>query len=211
MTLLQDFANEWGRRLSAPRRPLHLMIDIDDVLFPWADGIHQRCQDYGLHDGIPYTGWHMWEDYGVDKEDWIEVVTRATHDGFYLEPPIPGAVESLRGLAKDHYVHLVTARGFMRLGDQIREWTRQWVERYNVPHVTLTFAKDKVQAQHDLGVQFDVAVDDGPHNYEALDSAGVLVYLHDQPHNRHLDIERRIHSMGEFAHRVQLAAGGNHG
>lgn len=189
-----------------------LMVDIDDVLFPWADGIHERAGAAGLHQGQPYTQWSMWEDYLCSKEDWMRVVGEAAEDGFYVDtPPMPGSIEALRRLhwAGDR-IHLVTARGFPWPGAEhdhsevIKEWTQEWVWEHAVPHATLTFAKDKVAAMHELGVFFDFAIDDGPHNFEALRAAGVKAYLLDRPHNRSFEvcdapIGERVNSVDQWA------------
>lgn len=180
---------------------LHIMGDIDDVFFPWADEVHRRCHIAGLHDGEkPWTSWHMWEDYGCSKEAWLDVIADATIAGMYTETkPYPGSVEAWnRLLWEGHHLHLVTARGFMEHADDIRRWTPDWVEEFGIAHETLTFAKDKVAAQGALGVRFDYAVDDGVHNYEALHSDGVKVYLLSRPHNIAHPVKRRVESVDEF-------------
>jgi hypothetical protein len=194
---------------------MDIMIDIDDVLFPWADGIHERARDAGLHDLPTYTRWAMWEDYDCPEEVWLDVVANAALDGFYVDtPPVPGSVEALRRLHwAGHAIHLVTARGFPWKNakddhsEQIREWTDTWVHEHAVPYTTLSYAKDKVAIQEDLGVGFDYALDDGPHNYTALLDAGVNVYLLDRPHNTELvcsaaDWGRRVYTVEEFVDKV---------
>jgi hypothetical protein len=186
---------------------MDIMIDIDDVLFPWADEIHRRAVERGLTDLDSYTTWHMWEDYGIPKEVWLDLVADAALDGMYVDvPPVPGSVEALRRLHwAGHAIHLVTARGFHLNGnegqdEQVREWTDLWVHEHAVPHKTLSYARDKVAIQEDLGVEFDYALDDGPHNYYALTAACVDAYLLDRPHNRHVEtrIGHRVHSVDEF-------------
>lgn len=182
-------------------KQLNIMGDIDDCLFPWYAGIDARCLEAGLHDGnLTKRSWAMHEDYGCSKEEWLEVIAQATADGFYLnEPPIPGSAEAWRRLYwAGHRLRMVTARGFMDKAAEIREWTPRWLEEFAIPYEDLTFAKDKVAVMETLG-WFDYALDDGVHNYEALDSAGVRVYLLDAPHNQDFDAERRVATVGEFA------------
>ena len=193
------------------RDDLNVMVDIDDVLFPWADGIHEKCRVAGLHDIETYTSWSMWEDYGVEKEAWLEVVDKATIDGFYQSAPYPHAVEALRSLrwwmGSTVAIHLVTARGMMAHADDIRRWTVEWVEDFAVPHDSLTFTKDKVRAQEKLG-RFDYALDDGAHNFEALLENGIEAYLLDRPHNQDVEAgDWRVYSVGEF---VDIIVGGIH-
>lgn len=184
-----------------------IMIDYDDVITPWADVVHAKCEDLGLTNGRPYSSWHMWEDYGCTKEEWENAVISATHDGLYTTTdPFPHAVDAVNSLLwRGHRVHIVTARGFMQNGDQIRRWTREALAIHGIGHTTLTFAKDKVRAMCDLGVDFDFAIDDGIHNYENLDKAGVPVYMMSQPHNSAYDAERRVSSLWEFAQKIHTA------
>lgn len=118
--------------------------------------------------------------------------------------PMPGSVLAWNRLYWELHgeagLHLVTARGFgsnVEAAQKIRECTPVWVEEYGIAHDTLTFAKDKVAAQEELGVRFDYAIDDGVHNYEALDAAGVNVYLLTRPHNADHP-GRRVESIDEF-------------
>lgn len=184
---------------------LNVMGDIDDVFFPWADTVHEKCHIAGLHDGrAPWRTWHMWEDYGCSKEAWLDVIAEATIEGMYVHTePYPGAVAAWNRL-RWHFgqyvgLHLVTARGFMEHAEDIRKWTPAWVEEYGIAHDTLTFAKNKPDVPAQLGIpRFDYAIDDGVHNYEALDSDGVKVYLLSRPHNRDFPAERRVETIDEF-------------
>lgn len=185
------------------------MVDIDDVLFPWYAEVHKACGVAGLHDGSKMAAsWAMWEDYGCDKEAWLDVVSKATADGMYHKAePIPGSLEPLRRLYfEGHTINLVTARGFMAFADEIREWTADWVEEWAVPHHRLVFSQDKVASQSELG-RYDFALDDGIHNVEALWNDGVRTYLMDAPHNRGLltgSPSMRVYTVDEFAQIVQL-------
>lgn len=183
---------------------LDIMVDIDDVLFPWYSVVHDACRVAGLHNmPDPGTMWRMHEEYGVPIKAWLDVITELTDNGFYLNPPDEDAVAALRRLYwHGARIHLVTARGFMARAEEIRAWTKQWVEDFAVPHHSLTFAKDKVQAGwsvlDSIHRTWDYAIDDGAHNYEALDNAGVPVYLLSQPHNQHVSAARRVATVGEF-------------
>lgn len=179
-----------------------IMVDYDDVVQPWAQVVHDKCAELGLHDGSkPWSTWHMWEDYGVEKSRWEDAVIAATTDGLYTNTdPFPGAIEALRRLYwSGHRIHIVTARGFMENSENIRRWTHEHVARYGVPHHTLTFSKNKVDSMRELGVHFDFAIDDGAHNVDILQEAGVLVYMQNQPHNQAHPFTRRVNSLWEFA------------
>lgn len=173
-------------------KALDLMVDIDEVIFPMMHSVHQRAQDKGYHDGTADMAWAGWVHYRLPTGEplpqdmyWDLWAEFALEGGYVNTPPIPGSVEALRHLMfEGHNIHLVTARGFMANADNIRAWTPQWIEEFAVPHKTLTFARDKVAAMAELGVVFDLAIDDSPKNYLALEQAGVNAWLQRHPHNR---------------------------
>lgn len=181
-----------------------IMIDYDDVIVPWADVVHAQCEADGITNGRMYSTWHMWKDYGCHKDDWLDSVERAVTNGLYTDTdPYPGAVQAINGLIwRGNRVHIVTARGFMANGEQIKLWTKLALAKFGIGHSTLTFNKDKVAAQQELGVTFDYAVDDGVHNFEALDAAGVPIWMHSQPHNAAYETDRRVSSLWEFAQMI---------
>jgi len=189
---------------------IHVMGDIDDVSFPWSDEIHERSHRAGLHDNTePWKTWHPWKDYGCEEAAWWAVVDQALEDGMYEHAqPIPGSAEAWRRLKWEMgdavQIHMVTARGFGPKKDaaqRIREATPVWFEEWAIPFDTLTFAKDKVAAQAELGVRFDDAIDDGVHNYEALAAAGVPVGLLTRPHNAGHP-GRRFDTLDEFVESI---------
>ena len=190
-----------------------LMVDIDEVVCPLLETIHQRAQRVGLHDGTVKMEWAGWVNYRLPSgepcpEDvywdlWSEF---AAEGGYVNTPPIEGSAEALRWLMwEGHNIHLVTARGFMAHAEDIRRWTPEWIEKFAIPHKTLTFARDKVAAQEALGVEFDAGVDDSPKNFTRLSDAGVLMYLQDHEHNRdffHHKL-RRVDTLWEWALRLE--------
>jgi uncharacterized HAD superfamily protein len=184
-----------------------LMVDIDDVVFPLIDQIHEIARQRGYHDGSVGPEWSA-SQYGVPEDDYWDLWAEFTlADGYLNTEPRPDDLAALRFLMwEGHRIHLVTARGFMANAERIREWTPQWLEEYAVPHASLTFSQDKPAAQEQLGVRFDFAIDDHPKNYAALDSAGVEVYLLDHHHNRLADVERRVPSVWEWAYIIEKRA-----
>lgn len=165
---------------------LNLMIDIDEVLFPLGDSIHAMAHEKGLHDNSePWLMWEAWKQYGCPEEVYWDLwADFSLSNGYVMTPPIPGSAEALRHLYfEGHTINLVTARGFFTNGDDVKRWTGEWIEEYAIPHHTLTFTKNKPAAQRELG-QFDLAIDDSPRNYQALEEAGVNVWLQAHSHNQ---------------------------
>lgn len=191
--------------------PLNLMVDIDDVLFPLASGLHRKAHEMGLHDNTEEAlrVWHGWKQYGCSVDQWHEVFDGLIEEDFYrTAAPIPGSVESLRELyfqdVQPVRINLVTARGFMGEHAQaIRRFTAEWLEEFAVPHHTLTFAKNKPAAQKDLG-NFDGALDDGTHNFLALIEGGVNARLLTVPHNADDPVPpySRVNSVAEWTAQV---------
>lgn len=182
-------------------RTLDLMVDIDEVIFPMIDSIHQLAFERGLHDGTPKPRWRGWEVYGCSEQDYWDLWSDfALSGGYTSTPPIAGSVEALRDLAfEGHRIHLVTARGFMANAQRIRRWTPAWVEEFAVPHKSLTFARSKPDAMKELGVHFDLAIDDSPSNFQALQDAGVHAWLQDHPHNEEFETDFRVSHVSEWA------------
>ncbi len=182
-----------------------IMVDIDDTLLPMAAKLHERAFEMGLHDGTETAlrVWHGHEQYGCSREAWGDVFASLAADGFYTTVhPYPGAIEAVRAAWWDgDEIHLVTARGFMEHGEEIRRWTEEWLRDFGVPG-ELHFAQDKariaglVRATH--------GVDDGYHNWKDLQGAGVSAYLVNQPHNENDPVpnSRRVDSVVEFFDRI---------
>lgn len=186
---------------------LDIMVDYDDVIIPWFETVDGHCvARWGASPNGPCQSWAMHEHYGRTREEWEDVVIHATSQGLYTSTePFPYAVLAINLLRwYGHRIHIVTARGFMANGENIRRWTREHAAEFGIGHDTLTFAKDKVEAMEALDVVFDYAVDDGVHNFEHLRNAGVNVYLHNAPHNARYDVHssRRVASLWEFANVV---------
>lgn len=180
--------------------------DIDDVLMPWYATAHDVSIKFGLtHIGsdMPVT-WYPYEEYGVEAQAWYDALALATATGYlYGQPPVEGAQSAIQGFHELGYIqHFITARGFMQHGDAIREQTLLWVEQhFGGWYEELVFTREKGIAAVELGVTH--AIDDNVGNYEAMDDAGVEVYLHTQTWNLHApDHYRRVNSVDDFVAEV---------
>lgn len=175
-----------------------IMLDVDDVVMPWSEEIRNEAVDLGLvAPGATWTSWTPWIDWGIREQDWYRVLTSANRKGLYTKTaPYPDAVAAINGLIwHGHNIHVVTARA----GKHIQQITPAWFADHGIGYKSMTFVQKKLTAQEILGVRFDYAIDDGPHNYVDLDQWGIDVFLMDQPHNRHMDGARRVNSLTEFA------------
>jgi len=188
--------------------PSELVVigDIDDVQIPFAETVHQACAKAGLTElDKRWTQWEAWIDYGCTAEEYFGVMASlAIPNGVYHLPPYPGVIEGWqRVIDEGHQLHFVTARGFNQHAQQIRDWTREWVET-NFPGwpINLWFAQDKARIAKIIGATH--AIDDSMKNVLELRDAGVDTYLMNQPHNTGLQYpnNRRVDSVSEFAERI---------
>lgn len=173
------------------------MLDVDDVVMPWSEEIRNEAVALGIIEpGTEWTSWTPWIEWGITRDQWLRVISSANIKGLYTKTaPYPDAVNSINRLVwQGHNIHVVTARS----GRFIQKVTADYFEQNGIGYRSMSFVQSKAEAQEFLGVQFDYAIDDGPHNYVDLDQAGVSVYLMDQPHNRHMDGARRVNSLTEF-------------
>lgn len=198
---------------------LDIMFDWDDVIQGLIVRLHEKAHEMGLHDNTKEALeiWHGHLQYNCSEEDWWAVFDELMYEGFYHNGPlIPGVVDEIRRLkAAGHQVHILTARGFMAHADEIRAATYEIIQNNDIPVDTITFDKDKVNGMisalggwtpPDARPSFDFAIDDGAHNYEDLDNAGVNVYLLELPHNKQWRSEnpeaRTVASVNEFVNLI---------
>jgi 5'(3')-deoxyribonucleotidase len=183
-----------------PAKSSKVGVDIDDVLHPWFTTAHKLCEAAGITNGVTPASWTPHEEYGCELDVWRRVIDQAVLDGgLYDVPPIEGTVEAIRHLMwEGHEIHLVSARGTGWLHSrEIKLATRHWLEEYAVPRTSLTFTGGKVRRAKQL--QLDYFIDDAVHNFQALELAGVNVYLQSAPHNLDFWTPARVESVREFA------------
>jgi hypothetical protein len=185
-----------GEEVTKPE--YNLIIDFDDVIYPFCDGIMAVLAKEGITGAI--TQWALENDFGIEREAFWEMVYQPKHhETLFLQRIKAGVMDQMRRLRyAGHRIHIVTAR----TNPTSEHFCREVVRRENVPFDSLTFTKDKAPMVAELNASF--ALDDGPHNYTALDEAGCNAYLMDAPHNQQFDAwnVRRVESMKDFANTV---------
>jgi FMN phosphatase YigB (HAD superfamily) len=224
----------WDIDTNQPLPVRDVMFDIDDVLCPTIDMIHDLAHKAGLHDGTIEPAWDGAGQYGCDPQIYWDLWSDFAAAGGYVNtPPIEEAAEALRRLYfAGHRIHLVTARGFMAHASEIRGWTGEWLEEFALPWHTLTFAQDKVAAQvqvfdalgevervdvkHEgceepthqqiLSPRFDYAIDDRVKTVSALRQVGVEAYVLTHAHNRAEPADWRVDTVTEFVNIILEAS-----
>lgn len=165
-------------------REVVLCTDMDDVICDlscWRDELIAATGG-----GTPNGDLHAREE--AWKDEWYR------SGRFRDMPPIPGAAESLREVAKWGWrIVIVTARPQWQY-KRIHSDTLEWLHAHGVPHHLILFGKDKVELiHHHLSPAWPVAfVEDYERNAKALSGAGVPVLLFDQPHNRNAPEMARV-------------------
>lgn len=177
---------------------LRIGIDLDGVVHDFV-GAYREFRQWVLTDRhtMPEpTRWDFCEEWNVDKADFRQHIH--SEPAVFQGRPYPGAIDGLRQLADaGHSIHIVTHRP----ASQVRT-TCEWLERWEVPFDTLTFAEDKTIAK------VDVFLEDNVENYEALRDAGVQAFLMDRPWNRDADADHHrvvgwadfLSAVGKIAH-----------
>jgi hypothetical protein len=179
-----------------------VIVDIDDVLYPWYGRAHQACvvQQIVREDPVPQT-YAPHEEYGIELEEWIDIVRVATLNGFlHSADPIDGALDGLHALEEAGWeIQLVTTRGgWPDFATLVKEQTREWLHDWRVPHRGLHFVKSKGTVAQVLGASH--AIDDLSKNYYDLTAAGCRTYLQNRPWNAdEKGISLRVSDMREFA------------
>jgi hypothetical protein len=174
---------------------MRLIVDIDDVLYPWCLLAHETCERAGVTKGVSVMdSWHAYVEYGITVEEWYDALSADTLSGvLYAGEPMPGVIESLRNLqGEGHTIHLATARGWLPHGNIIKAHTANWLHEWGLPYDSLSFTRDKTI------LAGDVWVDDSPTNYNAVWNRADVCYLVSQPWN--MTVDAGIFRVEDFNH-----------
>lgn len=183
-------------------------VDIDDVLLHTYQAMHVIAEKAGITNGKTPTSWNPYEEYGISRDEWIDVMAEANRRGWLYRDVVPDqdALRALRQLAWDgHEIHLVTARGFFGDQDITEEHTEGWLVEYAVPHASLTYSQMKGVVAERLGL--DYFIDDHIRNWRDVAKKGVQSYLLDRPWNQDASAGKlRVQSVQEYVDIIKEAA-----
>jgi hypothetical protein len=197
-------------------RRLHVGLDIDNVLYPWASTMtrfvekRRRIPPGALDDHAESWTWYK-DQWGMTSEEFGQHFRAGVHAGaIYTEgTPAPGAVSMVRRLhLAGHRVHYITNRaltgtqgldpgGWAVSRDHAWALTHNWLHRHG-------FVVDSITVSSDKGaVPTDVFLDDSPDNLWDLSRAGhPFQVLWDAPHNQKAIGLRRVRTFRQFEHIV---------
>lgn len=169
-----------------------ILIDLDNVVYPWAQHAATLLSFEGLtHYTVEelvqlYHNFEVWEDWGIPEgmfnwwwEQWIRrgLMYRGRVNEHLHFTALPGAIEGIWALSDDGWdIHLVTARlNKFRLHDQSVINTVEWLRDEGIPYRKISFTDDKHSI---LG---DVIVDDQAHHL--IDHPAPMRFLYPAAHN----------------------------
>ena len=183
---------------------LHVMRDLDGIDFLFAENLHAGLPKIGIPNDtipLPVTEWEFYkgEGWGWTTPFFLDVCHQLADAGhLFVGEPEPGSVEAWQRIADaGHRIHVKTDRSFGGVdGQPSRNATLRYLVDGGSPFHSVLFTPDKTQGQ-----RCDVGIEDKLENYDALDAAGVEVYLIERPWN-HVpggDDRRRVDTLHEFA------------
>lgn len=176
---------------------MRIGFDVDEVLYKFTRAYHLWLnQSKGMSLDLDleaqtwnwFEEWETKEEFGQNLHDSVDA-GQIYWQGDLYEPEIAADMRKLQ--AAGHTIHIVTARLFGKTKCP-EEATSYWFSNNNLPFDTLTISKDKTS------VPTDFFIEDNEKNYDALEAAGVQVYLINRPHNLRNDSRRRVNTVKEF-------------
>lgn len=188
------------------------MWDIDDVIHPWYDLAHAASVRAGLGNASaddPPTTWYPYEHYGVEPQEWFDVLSAACHDGsLYSSTPSDEVYLTWDALTAAGYEQIfITARGQLANGALIKDLTVEWVEGHFGDDAEVYFSKNKGEVAHSLGVTH--AIDDNFKNWQDLTYHGIRTYLMNKPWNLHEPVHdaMRVDDVRQFRNNILKGSG----
>jgi 5'(3')-deoxyribonucleotidase len=174
-------------------------IDLDGVCYDFSASLREYLRESGINpDGelADATRWEFYEDWGYTLDEFLEHCHAGVDAGYVFRHGRPyantrEAFDVIR--AAGHTIHIVTDRSFGTVGGASQAATSEWLRAYGLSYDSLTFTADKTV------VRLDTMVDDKLANYDALEAAGVAVYLLTRPWNKQEDDRHRVLDLLHYA------------
>lgn len=183
-------------------KALRVGVDLDGVCYDFADSLRLYLSESGLDLNYNVSlgevdKWHFYRDWGMTDEEFVQ----HCHDGvdaewiFAVGIPRDNASDAVNFMrAFGNTVHIVTDRSFGKVPENSQRNTKLWLDVWGFGYDTLDFSADKTS------VETDVFIEDKLENYDALEAAGVDVYLVDRPWNQDDSrCRKRVRSIQQFA------------
>ena len=171
----------------ANERPV-LNIDLDGVVYNFAEAIRLACSSAVGRDLAPTTTWDMHEEWGIPLSLWKRIFRDGVRDGsiWWNGDPIEGAVEGLWELSEqEYYIRVVSNR--LNHGFDFAtavEATAHWLDRHKIPYRSLCILGNESKSTYVA----ETLVDDGVHNIgDWISNSRKVPIIFTQPWNQGLE------------------------
>lgn len=171
--------------------------DLDGVGYDFGASVRAYLDSIGMVvPEIVYDKWDFYDYWGMTREEFTQICHDGADAGFIF-----GGKAEREGFAEatqlthmlGHKNIVITDRSFGMVPEVSQGLTKAWLADIAAVWDEIYFSPDKTC------VLTDMFVEDKIENYDALDAAGVEVYLIDRPWNQCEDDRRRIESVSEYA------------
>lgn len=186
----------------------HLRVgwDLDGVLFDFGKSVQDYTRSLGLKYEWPDKAkenqtWDFYTQWGLSTEQFIELCNDGVDAGYIFRNNVHRGSHSALERVKlmGHDIIVITDRKFGHPKSNSQKATKEWWAWAGFPEYTeLHFSPDKTV------VHTDTFVEDKIKNYDALEAAGVDVYLVNRPWNYIEGCTRkRINNVSEYADAIR--------
>jgi 5'(3')-deoxyribonucleotidase len=157
-------------------------LDLDGVLYPWADAVATYCRMYKKYEGTDHEFWKHIDKYLTPSEqDYIVTV----QDLYYRFSPSPRLLKLLEALDKKFNIFYITARP-----PEVQMVTEKYLRDFKFPQKeNLIFSKDKDVHARLLNLQY--FVEDSVRNAEKLKNI-CITFLVRTPYNEDYEGDLKV-------------------
>lgn len=157
---------------------MKIALDVDGVL---ADIIYAWLNEYNVMHGTSMTKadivqWDFWKELGFDQYRFFEELSKCWSRWIEVPPMEQGVARAVAKLHSVGVVDIVTARDA-----DSTEYVKKWLEhneiKYN-DYVAVMTGREKAD------LDYDIFIDDSPHNVVRIASKAKNAILYDQPWNK---------------------------
>lgn len=177
---------------------MNIGFDKDGVIYDYTKAFHNYLRSSGIRPDLPedyvpsHWNWFQNEPINITMEEYLRIHNQGIQEmqifwiGELLDPDIPFQMQRI--IDAGHNLNIVT----YRLGFSAETATYKFLFDNKIPFSSVVFSKDKTVVDNDYFIE------DNLNNYDALDAAGIKVYLLNQSYNQEKDNRRRVDSVKEY-------------
>lgn len=186
---------------------MRIGFDLDGVLYNFGDSVKRYLEHTGQghvwkSGPTPKPYWDFYKDWGWTGKEFVNMCNEGADAGFIFCGPARHNASRAVNAIKDmgHEVVIITDRQFGSTPFVSHKNTLNWLAKHNIPFDEIYFSADKTC------VPTDMFIEDKLENYDALDAAGVEVYLVNRAWNfvdEDEDNRRRIRHVMDYVKAVE--------